>query len=213
MSLVANDFYVICFEEQTGRSRVSDAVAALGLSGGLLAELVLGGHLVVHDAALYVAAGTTPPGDRLLGEILRVICRQQPGQPVETWLRFLAADAVCDVRHRMTSSGLLARRRPRRLLMPARDRYLPTDPNAAAWPGIRLATLLCAYGSVPLPDAVLAGLVEATGLLRHVLWGPEHAGGFAYATRLRGALPAPLAAVVAHTEAAVGQHVLTRRSM
>jgi hypothetical protein len=213
VSLVANDFYLICFEEQTGRSRVSEAVAALGLSGGLLAELVLGGHLVVRDAALYAAPGIPPPGDRLLWEVLRVICRQQPGQPVEAWLRFLAADAVTDVRHRMTSSGLLARIRPRRLVISARDRYLPTDSNAAAWPGIRLAKLLCAFESVPLPDAVLAGLVEATGLLKHVLWGPEHAGGFAYATRLRGALPAPLAAVVAHAEAAVGQQVLTRRSL
>jgi hypothetical protein len=216
VSLVANDFYLICFEEQTGRSRISDAVAALGLSGGLLAELVLGGHLIVRDAALYAAAGIPPPGDRLLWEILHVVCRQQPGQPVETWLRFLATDAVTDVRNRMCAAGLLARVRTRRLAG-GRDRYryryLPTDSNAAAWPGIRLAKVLCAYESVPQPDAVLAGLVKATGLLKHVLWGPEHAGGFACATRLRGALPAPLAAVVAHTEAAVGQHVLTRRNM
>jgi hypothetical protein len=213
VSRLTDDFYLICFEEQTGRSRISDAVAGLGLSGGLLAELILSGHLVVRDAALYAAAGIPPPADRLLGEILRVICGQQPGQPVETWLRFLAVDAVSDVRHRMTSSGVLQQVRPRRLGMLARERYRPTDSNAAAWPAIRLAQLLCAYGSVPLPDAVLVGLVEATGLLKHVLWGPEHAGGFAYTARLRGALPEPLAAVVAHTEAAVGQHVLTRRGM
>jgi hypothetical protein len=92
-----------------------------------------------------------------------------------------------------------------------RDRYLPTDSNTAAWPAIRLANQLCAGQQVPLQDAVLAGLVQATGLLRQVLWGPEHEPGFTHADQLRYLLPTPLAAIVAHTEAAVGQHVLTRR--
>jgi hypothetical protein len=66
---------------------------------------------------------------------------------------------------------------------------------------------------MPLQDAVLAGLVAASGLLKHVLWDAEHAPGFARADQLRRLLPAPLAAIVAYTEAAVGQHVLTRRRM
>jgi len=210
---LTDDLYLICYAEQTGRPVATDAVAGLGLAGGLLAELVLGGHLLVHDGLLYPAAGVAPPSDLPLWEVLHTVAGQRQPQPVETWLRFLSADAVTDVRHRMCAAGLLARVRTRRLGMTAKDRYLPTDSNTAAWPAIRLASQLCAGQPVPLSDAVLAGLVHACVLLKHVLWGPEHAAGFGYADQLRHLLPTPLAVVVAHSEAAVGQHVLTRRRM
>lgn len=213
MGRLTDDLYLIGFQEQTGRALVSDAVAGLGLAGGLLAELVLGGHLVVHDSLLYPTAGVAAPSDQLLWEVLRVLVGQREPQGVETWLRFLAADAVTDVRHRMCAAGLLARVRTRRLGVTHRDRYLPSDSNTAAWPAIRLARRLCAGEPVVVPDMVLAGLVQATGLLKHVLWGPEHAPGFAYADWLRHVLPEPLAVIVAHTETAVGQHVLTRRGL
>jgi hypothetical protein len=212
VSLPADDFYLICFQEQTGRPRVSEAVAGMGLAGGLLGELVLGGQLIVHGGGLY-PAGVAAPEDELAREVLHVLSDQHQPRDLGTWLRFLATDAVPDVRHRMCTHGLLQRVRTRHLGVSARDRYLPTDSNAAAWPAIRLASQLCTGQPVPATDAVLAGLVQATGLLGHVLWGPEHAAGFAYADRLRQVLPEPLAAVVAHTEAAVGQHVLTRRRM
>jgi hypothetical protein len=208
---LTDDLYLICFAEQTGRAVVTDAVAALGLAGGLLAELVLGGHLLVHDGLLYPAAGVAAPSDLPLWEVLHAVAGQRRPQPVETWLRFLATDAATDVRRRMCAAGLLVRVRTRRL--GAKERYLPTDSNTAAWPAIRLANQLCSGQPVPLQEAVLAGLVHAAGLLKHVLWGPEHAPGFGHADHLRQLLPTPLAVVVAHTEAAVGQHVLTRRRM
>ncbi len=210
---LTDDFYLICYAEQSGRPVATDAAAGLGLAGGLLAELVLDGHLLVHEGLLYTTAGVAPPSDQPLWEILRVVAGQRRPQPVEAWLRFLATDAATDVRHRMCAAGLLARVRTHRLGRTAKDRYLPTDSNTAAWPAIRLANQLCSGQPVPLPDAVLAGLVDACGLLKHVLWGPEHAAGFGYADQLRHLLPAPLAVIVAHTEATVGQHVLTRRRM
>jgi hypothetical protein len=209
---LSDDLYLICFAEQTGRAVVTDAVAGLGLAGGLLAELVLGGHLIVHDGLVYPAAGIGAPADVTLWEVLRAVAGQRQPRDVGTWLRFLADEAVTDVRTRMCAAGLLARVRTRRHTG-GRDRYLPTDSNAAVWPVIRLANQLCDGGPVPVTEAVLAGLVNACGLLKHVLWAPEHALGFANAARLTQQLPAPLAAIVAHTEAAVGQHVLTRRRM
>jgi hypothetical protein len=77
---------------------------------------------------------------------------------------------VTDVRQRMCAEGLLRRVRTRRPAVTGRDRYLPTDFNAAAWPAIRLAGQLRAGEPMPLQDAVLAGLVAASGLLKHVLW-------------------------------------------
>jgi hypothetical protein len=209
---LSDDFYLICFAEQTGRARVPEAVAGLGLAGGLLAELVSGGHLLVHDGLAFPAVGVPAPADLLLREVLHVMWGQRP-RPVETWLRFLAADAVTDVRARMCAAGLLARVRSRRLAVTGRQVYLPTDSNAAAWPAIRLARQLCTGRPMPVPDGVLAGLVQVTGLLRQVLWGPEHAPGFGYADQVRRLLPAGLGVVVASTEAAVGQRVLTRRGL
>jgi hypothetical protein len=208
---LSDDLYLICFAEQTGRAVATEAVARLGLAGGLLAELVMGGHAFVRNDLLFPAAGIAAPEDLSLREVLQAVCRQRQPQGVGTWLRFLATDAVSDVQQRMCAAGLLVRARTRRLSGGGRGRYLPTDSNAAAWPAIRLAVQLCAGAPMPLQDAVLAGLVQASGLLKHVLWDAEHAPGFAHADQLRHLLPAPLAAVVAHTEAAVGQHVLTRR--
>ena len=212
MGRLSDDLYLICFAEQTGRAVVTDAVAGLGLAGGLLAELVLGGHLIVHDGLVYPAAGVGAPADVTLRAVLHAVAGQRQPRDVGMWLRFLAGDAVSDVRNRMGAAGLLARVRTRRLAG-GWDRYLPTDSNAAAWPAIRLARQLCTGELLPVQDGVLAGLVHACGLLKHVLWGPEHAPGFANADRLRHLLPPPLATLVAHTEAAVGQHVLTRRRL
>jgi hypothetical protein len=210
---LSDDLYLVCFAEQTGRAVVTEAVAGFGLAGGLLAELVLGAHLLVHhDGLLYPVAGAPTPTDPPLREILQAVCGQRQPQDVGTWLRFLAGDAVCDVRARMGTAGLLTRVRTHRLAGGG-DRYLPTDSNAAAWPAIRLARLLCTGELLPVQDGVLAGLVHACGLLKHVLWGPEHAPGFTHADRLRHLLPPPLTTIVAHTEAAIGQHVLTRRRL
>jgi hypothetical protein len=210
---LSDDLYLICFAEQTGRAVVTEAVAGFGLAGGLLAELVLGAHVTIHDGLLYPVTGAAAPTDLPLREILQAVAGQRQPQATGTWLRFLAADAVSDVRARMCAAGLLTRVRTRRLGVTGRDRYLPTDSNTAAWPAIRLARQLCTGEQMPLQDGVLAGLVQATGLLKHVLWGPEHAPGFANTDRLRHLLPPPLATLVAHAEAAVGQHVLTRRRL
>jgi len=210
---LSDDLYLVCFAEQTGRAVVTEAVAGLGLAGGLLAELVLGGHVLVHEGLLHPVSGVAAPNDLPLWEVLQAVCGQRQPQEVGTWLRFLATDAVTDVRARMCAAGLLTRVRTHRFGVTGRQVYLPTDSNAAAWPSIRLAGQLRAGEPMPLQDGVLAGLVAATGLLKQVLWDAEHAPGFAYADQLRHLLPTPLAAIVAHTEAAIGQHVLTRRRL
>jgi hypothetical protein len=137
---LSDELYLICFAEQTGRAVVTDAVAGFGLAGGLLAELVLDAHLTVHDDRLYPDAGAGAPTDLPLREILQAVCGQRQPREVGTWLRFLAGDTVCDVRNRMGTTGLLTRVRTHRLAG-RWGRYLPTDPNAAAWPAIRLARL------------------------------------------------------------------------
>jgi hypothetical protein len=79
---LSDDLYVICFTEQTGRAVVTDAVAGLGLAGGLLAELVLGGHVLVHDDLLHPVTGVAAPRDLPLWEVLQAVCRQRQPQEV-----------------------------------------------------------------------------------------------------------------------------------
>jgi hypothetical protein len=78
---------------------------------------------------------------------------------------------------------------------------------------MRLARMLSAGELLSEQDAVLTGLVQAMGLLKTVLWFPDdHAPGWQQADRVRAQLPEPVAVLVAHTEAAVADAVLTHRS-
>ena len=61
MAWLSDDLYLVCFAEQTGRAVVTEAVAGLGLAGGLLAELVLGGHVLVHEGLLSAVSGVAAP--------------------------------------------------------------------------------------------------------------------------------------------------------
>jgi hypothetical protein len=64
-------------------------------------------------------------------------------------------------------------------------------------------------GPLDLTDTVLAGLTVATGLDRYV-FSESHAA--ARVADLVAGLPPPLQELIAHTQAVVGQAVLTYRS-
>ncbi|HEY6798456.1 MAG TPA: SAM-dependent methyltransferase [Kineosporiaceae bacterium] len=156
-------------------------------------------------------ASTPGAGDGLLREVVRLVQDPRQDRDLGIWLAFLAMDAVDDVRRRLIGSGMLAPVTIRRI-GPRRVQYLPTDPNAFAWPAVRVAGRLVRREPLGAADAVLVGLLQATGLLGRVLWHPDdHASGWAYAQSVRLALPSALAQVVATVEAAVGEAVLTSR--
>jgi hypothetical protein len=56
-----------------------------------------------------------------------------------------------------------------------------------------------------ITDRVLAGLIAATGLTRHVLWDFEaHRSAFSVLPNTVAALPEDLRQLIEHTEASVG---------
>jgi hypothetical protein len=208
---VADDFFLIAHDDRSGRLRVAAAAAGLGLAAALLGELVVARQVTVHGGELYPMVAD-PPTDGLQREVLRLIQDPRQQRDLDTWLRFLAGDALADVRQRLLVDGALVRVEAPWWARIHGVRHRPTDVNAAVWPAIRLAGMLSRHERPSLSDAVLTGLVGVTGLLGHVLWFPdEHAPGWEHAAVLRRALPAPLGTLVAHTAAAVGQSVLTRR--
>ena len=148
-----------------------------------------------------------PPADALAHTVLDQLIGEPQHQAVRTWLSFLAQTArPTSVGERLARAGVLRRQESRRLLRTSVS-YLPIDLNAVAWPATRLRALLERPDPPTVPDALLLGLVAATGLTREVLWS---AGPRAHhrLSVLIPALPAPLKELVAHTEAAVGAAVL-----
>lgn len=214
---LADDYYLIAHDDRTGRARSADPVVGIGLAAAMLGELMLSGHLAVADDVLGIThlALHYAPSDALANEILRLLTGRPQDRDLGTWIAFLAAEAASDVAGRLVADGQLTRRTRRSLggFGPARVECLPVDLSAAAWPTIRLGGLLASGGEVLLSDVVLTGLVEATGLLKHVLWdSPVHRPGYRHSELLLARLPAPFLSLLARTRTAVGAVVMTKRA-
>jgi len=211
-SPVADDFYLVAHEERSGRCLVPQRVASLGLAAGLLAELVLSGHVQVINGRVFHRHAPAPPQDRVSRELLALVFETGAGAGVGNWLDLLTSNAVRNVRYRLTLAGSLTEVQIPRMLRRRRRAHLPTDPNAAAWPAIRLANALSGGEPMTTEDMVLSSLVAVTGLLDSVLWlKPDHEPGFLRAAVVRQALPAGLGELVAHVDVAVGRAVLAGR--
>jgi hypothetical protein len=209
-SVLADQFFLIAHEDRTGRSRLHPRATGLGLAAALLGELMLEHRLRIFDGDLYIE-NHQPPRDALSHDILDLLVAQPQHRDVRTWLAFLSQDAAVKVGERMTRTGALE---PvtRRKMLSTQTLYMPTNEtqrNAAAWAPMRLANLLVRGLEMSVSDRVLAGLVVATGLTRHVLWDFEvHRQALLLLPSAIASLPGDLRELVEYTEASVGS-VLT----
>ncbi|SCL31569.1 Golgi phosphoprotein 3 (GPP34) [Micromonospora pallida] len=203
--LIADEFFLIAHGDSRGRARLNPTATGLGLAGALLGELVLTGRITVSAGQVSVL-DDRPPADALAGSVLAQLLGQREHRFVRTWLGFLADTAADAVGERLSRSGVVRREEKRRLLRTTVD-YVATDVNALAWPATRLLALLDRPHPPTVPDALLCGLVSATGLTRDLLWPASPRAQHRFGVLLP-ALPMPLRELVAHTEAAVGAAVL-----
>lgn len=207
---LADDFFFIAHDDRSGRRRLAQPVVSIGLAASLLGELLLSGHLMVHENALYPVHGYPPEGG-LVAEIMHLVTGRPNDRDLGTWLTFLAAEAVTDVGERLVAEGQVTRVKRRRLAG-SRVEFQPVNISAAAWPAIRIAGILSRGEAMSVSDTTLTGLVDATGLTGHVLWDAEvHRPGYAHIEPLLAMLPAPLSTLLARTRVAVGDVVLTKR--
>lgn len=206
--LLADEFWLLAHDDATGKPRLSSRVLGLGLAGALLGELVAGRNVVVQQGAVHVVSRTPPP-DALAHTVLEQMVAEVRQHPARTWLTYLSRDAAELVAQRLVRAGMVRRDSSRRILKQV-IRYLPVDPNRAAWPTARLSTTLRRQSPLSEPDAFLAGLTVATGLDQLILDGAGP-GPRDYLTHVVASLPATHHQVIAHTEAAVGDAVLTQR--
>jgi hypothetical protein len=204
---LADELFLIVHDDATGRPRLHTRAAELGLAGALLGELILHGRLTVQDGHITVV-DRRPPDDPLAHAVLDQLLAERHYRTVRIWLSYLAGQAMDSVGQRLSRAGLVTHGR-RRWGRPTR--YVPLDMSTAAWPQHRLRHLLLRGESLPLADALLAGLVKATGLTPLVLWDAP-VSSHRHLSGSVASLPAPLRDLIAQLEAAVGDAVLSHRT-
>ncbi len=209
---LADRLFLVALDDRSGTPQVEHAVLSLALAAGLLAELLVSGHITIHQR-YPVVIRTGPPVDELSHQILNQMygeqrqrrnARQEPLE-LPSWLGYLAHDAVDQVSRRLERANWIARERRgvlRRHLV-----WLPTDPVAVARIGAGLRHQLQTRAPLTPRDATLAGLVDVAGLNGHVIWAatPQTSR---YQQRVIGSLPGELRGLLAGTRAAIDDAVL-----
>ncbi len=205
VELIANDYFLIAHDEQTGKVRIQERVAGIGLAGALLGELALTGNIRITNGKVSVVH-PSPPGDDLAERVLQQLAAEAQHEAVRTWLLFLSQAAANRVGNRLHRAGLVTSVRKRRLSGSV-VRYVSADLNASGRPAMRLGTQIGSGTPPTMADAMLTGLVAATGLARRVWWENDSLTSHHVQTTV-ASLPMSLRELLAHTEAAVGDAVL-----
>jgi hypothetical protein len=203
--LLADEFFLLAHDDVSGKPRLHPRVIGIGLASALICELVLFGRVRIQGSDLIVVDGH-PIDDELADRVLTAIAGRRR-QPVSFWLAALAETAPADVAARLAADGVVNRVSSR---WPGRgDRWVPADMSTAAWPAARLRMLLTHQEAPTIPDVALAGLALSCGLSSYLLWdtAPEVRD---HLDRLLSELP-PVRDLLAHTEAAVSDAVMSRR--
>jgi Golgi phosphoprotein 3 (GPP34) len=203
---VADEFFFIVHDARTGKLRLNERSAGLGLSAALLSELILRGNIDVESGTLTIL-DAEPPEDDLSYRMVHQLAADRQQRSLRTWLLFFSHGALDRVAIRLTRSGrveAIKNRRPWGTVV----RYLPTDMNEAVWPANRLHVLVTNGDPLDFSDAMLAGLVAVTGLTKQV-WLESDALTMHQIAAAVASLPISLREVLAHTEAAVGDATIT----
>jgi hypothetical protein len=207
--LLADDLFFVAHDSLSMRRRLSDRAVGIGLAGALLGEQLLFRRITVRSGQIRIV-DATPPRDALAHTVLDHLRAEPDVTSVRDWLRFLSRDAYEQVVGRLIREGHLHSREVRRLWRTTLI-YEPAETTRAGWPESRLAKRLSTGLRVELPDVVLGGLVEATGLDRYVLADTTREAR-RYLRRLIRGLPTSLRDLVDETSAAVGDSVLSART-
>ncbi|MEO3858325.1 GPP34 family phosphoprotein [Acrocarpospora macrocephala] len=205
-SRLADDLYFVMHDDVTGRGRIHPRLTGLGLAAAILGELMLAGRVTVRLVPGQIQLAVVDPaetGDAPTQFALDHI-QAEPTHPVGTWLLFLARTAHADIAARMTEAGLL--HPPGRRLL-AKQVQAPVAANTAAWPVGRLNLAIERRQPLRMQDGVLFGLIVATGGGQLVLWDANPR----YLRESLAALPETLQQLIAQTEAACGDAVISRR--
>ncbi|MBL6280177.1 GPP34 family phosphoprotein [Micromonospora fiedleri] len=205
---LADEFFYLAHDDQTGRPRLFESATAHGLAAALLAELHNEGRITFVGRQVRVI-NAAPPKDWLQHLVLDRLVAEPGHTATRTWLAFLSTTAYEQVATRMWQLGLLQQRQVGRLWR-QRTVYVPTDVNTAAWSWARLSYQLRNYQPLNSFDLALAGLALHTQLDPILLDGTPPAARALLRQQIEHALP--LRELLADLGAVVGGAVLSHRT-
>ncbi|HEU5355202.1 MAG TPA: GPP34 family phosphoprotein [Actinocrinis sp.] len=205
---LADDFFLMAHEESSGKPRLAERIAGLGLAAALLGELVLAGRIELREGTVAVLE-SGPCDDVLSGRVLDFLKQEQ--HPTRTWLTFFSQSAHTEVARRLVADGSLTRETRKRPWQSGR--WLPVSPKVATRPTALLCTQLIRGHDLDRQDLLLVGLLRVTGLDQPVLWEVRHSAPDALrrAGALLGSLGTSFTELITQTEAAVGSAIATHR--
>lgn len=198
---MAGDLWLLAHNPFNGRQLVGPAALGLGLAGAQLCEALLWGVIGLRENVVGATGRVA-----YVGRIDRLVARIRVERPrgVQDWLAFLRLSAADSVRNRLIDTRCL---RPNHRLG-RRVVHVPTEIADAPARHDRVSALATGALLPTSADAVLAGLVDAVGLSGTLLSCTVDGRGSPAWRQLVTDLPTDVRAVVAATEAAVGEAVL-----
>ncbi|GHJ49078.1 hypothetical protein Cs7R123_64200 [Catellatospora sp. TT07R-123] len=161
---LADELFLIGHDEYSGKTKINNDVLSCGLAAAALAELVLGGTLVIESGR--VAAWTARQnGDAVNDQVVAELQRVGTGHPVQNWIQHLRTDIKEVVAHRLGLRGVVRRETARSLTGRTQIRYPATDPTEATRSVVRLGFLLGRPSeTLDTPASLLCSLTTAIGV-------------------------------------------------
>ncbi|MET8912469.1 GPP34 family phosphoprotein [Micromonospora sp. NPDC004551] len=207
--LLADEFFLIAHDDQTGRPRLHHSAITHGLAAALLGELAAAGRISIDRGHLHVL-DHRPPADPLQHLILDRLIGEPQHTATRTWLSYLAATAHDEVTRRLWQAGKVEPQQQRKLFRTVTV-HVPTDMNVAAWSWARISTKLRQYEELDGFDLALAGICVSCRLDQFILDGAPYSAG-AHLRRLLAAAPPPMRELLADLDTAIGHTVLSHRT-
>lgn len=206
---LAEDFYLVGLDARTNRPRLHKRAMGLGVSGALLAELVLAGHVSFDDDRVVVDPARSDVAIEHAQLLDRMVA--EPPHHLSSWLRYLAGRSVEAVHLRLLSRRFAYVGSHGRLRL--KSTYVPVDPMAVEWRTLRLARVIADRDISTWEDLALTGLVVATGLTDVVTWEAAETNQENLAAILRhlGAAPS-LRSLLTEVETQIAAAVLALRT-
>jgi Golgi phosphoprotein 3 GPP34 len=206
--LLADEFFLTAHDEH-GAALLSPRVLGLGLAAAVLGELVFSRRVTIQNGLLRVL-DARPLSEPLAASVLYQLLQESGHGRVRNWMSYLAKTAEETVGRRLVYHGHV-RRLERQRLRGRVVRYPPVNPSPATWPHTRLHHAVTGWATMADHDVVLAGLILATGLDQHVR-GTLDPLDRQHLIYLAGRLCPALRELLASTDAAVGEAVLSGRA-
>lgn len=207
---LADGLFLLTHDELNGKSRLSEGVLSLGLSGALLGELALAEKISLRGESV-VVIDPDPPADTLSEAVHLRLLRSVAPRPVRDWLLYFADDALGQVAARLVQHDRLIAHPSR---MGRGVRYEFADPNGGAKAALSLLTKVMRHQPLDAANVLLAGLIGATGLEHPSLFevrDAEQARRYLQES-LHVLHPPTLRALILATRAAVEAAVVTHQA-